>query len=66
MSVDLSKITYGAVIGPDAGITASKITYGAVVGPDAGITASKITYGIIIDTLTPEPSTGRRRQLIAS
>ncbi|CDO36064.1 hypothetical protein SPHV1_230003 [Novosphingobium sp. KN65.2] len=62
MTIDVSKITYGSVIGPGDGVTISKATYGVLVGPNAGIAASKITYGVIVDTLTPEGSASSRRR----
>lgn len=64
MSVDLSKIGYGVLVGSgDQGINLSKAGYGVLVGSGAsGVNLSKIGFGIIIDTLTPEPSAGRRRQ----
>ena len=63
MSVDLSKIGYGAIVGPSPGVSISKIGFGAIVGPSPGVAISKIGFGIIIDTLTPEAS-GRRRQFM--
>lgn len=41
MSIDVSKIGYGAIVN-SAG--------------DSGVVVSRIGYGIIIDTLTPEPA----------
>lgn len=63
MSIDLTKVTYGVVVGPGDGITINKVSFGVVVGPDPGITITKATYGVIVDTLTIPPS-GRRRQIV--
>lgn len=63
MTIEISKLAYGAIVGPGEGITVSKLSYGALVGPDPGIAVSKITYGVIVDALTI-PAGGRRRQIV--
>lgn len=63
MSIDLSKIGYGAVVGRATadGVVVSKLGYGSLVDvtPSPGIVVSKVGYGaIIIPDLTVIPVSG--------
>lgn len=66
MSIDLSKISFGAIVGPGDGVTATKVSFGAIVGPPNEIVVTKISFGIIIDTLTPEVTARRRAAPVIS
>ena len=66
MTIDVAKLNYGIVVGPDAGVTTAKLNYSAVVGPSAGITVTKLSYAVIVDTTTPEVALGRRRMMMVS
>ncbi len=57
MTITVSKINYGVVVGPtDGAVTVTKINYGLVIGPTAGaLTVTKLNYGIVYDPNTPGP-----------
>jgi hypothetical protein len=65
MTVTVSKLNYGVVIGPDH-ITISKINNGVVMGFPDHLAVTKMNYGVVVDTTTPGPTSGRRRQIIVS
>jgi len=60
MTVTVSKVNYGALMGP-GGVAVPKINYGVLSGPGNGVVVLKMNYGVIVDT---NPATGRRRMMV--